>query len=159
MTAFSEQCEPRIPEIGDNLLERMVAQIKPVTLSVVNGRQRFRLIHTEGVDRRGTAFTWEPKLGRAVRLYQGAGNSVSLLTLHTFGAPVLFKPSLAEVYACINELVPDWTAARFFWLQSDGLDRRSVFGGWHVCPCLLFGDEQQDVIDQCWEQDAAACGA
>jgi len=155
MTDFWSRCKPQlIPEISDADLEVMLEQIKPIT-SV--GNNRFREIVVKGVDRRKAAFTWEPKLGRAVQVYCGGLNDTAILTFHTWAYYGFFKPNLAEVYGCIKAFVPDWSAIRFFWLNSEEMDRRNIIGNWHWCPCILFGDEQKSAIDAEWSGFAAEC--
>lgn len=153
--SFWERCKVRlVPPVSDETLEEMAAAIKPLK-AVGNGR--FREILTAGVDPRRVAFTWEPKLGRAVRVYRGGLNNVTILTFHTYGDPSLFKPSLAEVYGGIRQAVPNWSPVRFFWLNSEDLDARNLVGGCHWCRCVLFGDEEPHVIDAEWDAFAASC--
>lgn len=149
------KCKPKlIPDISDADVEAMIAQIRPVVM-VEEGR--FREIVTDGVDRRMVAFTWQPKLGRAVQIYRGGLNDVSILTFHTRSFYGFFKPALAEVYACIRMFVPDWTAVRYFWLNSKEMDSRNIIGDYHWCPCILFGGEETEVIDPEWKAFAASC--
>lgn len=144
-----------IPEISDADLEEMIGVIKPVRKT--EGRNRFREIVTDGVDRRCEAFTWKPRLGRPVRIYRGTLNEVNLMTFHTWAYYGFFKPTLAEAYACIRVFVPDWRKARFFWLNSEGMDHRNIVGDYHWCPCVLFGPEETNVIDSEWDSFVEHC--
>lgn len=147
-----------VPDISEELVERMLAQMKPVKRVTPPGRDfafRYRLIETDGVDRRGVAYTWEPRLGRMVRLYMGDLNSKQIISFHRWGAPVFFKPSLAEVCASINRFVPDWSLIRFFELETEGLGKQNVIGDCHFTRCTLYGEERTNVIDEAWNNDAA----
>lgn len=155
MSTFRDRCKPQlIPPISDDAIEEMLSVMRPV-YSPEDGR--FREILTDGVDRRDQSYIWSPKLGRAVRLYRDAFNSVMIPTFHTWSHYGLFKPSLAETLGCIRAFVPDWREVRFFWLLSDDLDGRNVIGGFHWCPCVLFGPEQPEVIDEGWEAFRLKC--
>jgi hypothetical protein len=155
--SFWSICKTKlVPDISDSLIELMAAQIKPVAEV---GRGRFREIDIAGVDRRNVAFTWEPKWGRFVRLYNGSLNSRDVVTFHSYGFHGFFKPSLAEVYACINQFVPDWSSVRYFRMKSDDMDRHNIVEPYHWCRCQLFGEEEWDVNDQNWERDVAELAA
>lgn len=158
---FWSNCKPRlVPEIPDEKLESMLAQIKPVErFEVCGGGYRYRLIDIAGVDRRRTAYTWKPKLGRLVRIYDGSLNSVDIITFHTWGYYGFFKPSLAETMACIAHYLPDWSGVRFVWLDKNQVDSASVVGDFHICRCRLFGDEQTNVIDDALDRDSAFIAA
>ena len=81
-----------IPAISDELLAELCKKIVPVT--EVDGQ----LFYVEDVDPRTIAFTWDPKVkSPAIELNE----LVTLRTLHSYGAPSLFKPSIAEVLAQI----------------------------------------------------------
>jgi len=145
-----------IPKINSNDLEEMLSIIRPLKMVEEN---RFREILTDGVDRRRVAFTWEPKLGRPVQVYRGGLNDVTILTFHTWAFHGFFKPTLAEAYGCIRKFVPEWRAIRFFWLNSQGMDRRNIVGNFHWCPCVLFGEEMTSVIDTDWDAFKQRCAS
>ena len=99
----------RIPEISDERLETLAARIKPVIRFQATTAGRFESIdrnpegkpfYIEPVDFRRTAFTWDPKPtveAEDIVPYK------TIETFHTYGAPVFFKPSIAEVLAQIPE--------------------------------------------------------
>lgn len=66
------------------------------------------------------------------------GSGVDIITFHHYGAPALFKPSLAEVYASIMRYVRDWRQVRYFYLHSENMGTESVIDGCHWCRCTLF---------------------
>jgi len=145
---FYEKCKPSmIPKITDAKLEEMIKIIKPVKQV---DDHRFREILTDGVDRRGVAYTWDPKLGRPVQIYRGGLNDVTMMTFHTWAYYGFFKPTLAEAYGCIRAFVPNWEDIRYFWLDSDNMDSRNIMGDYHWCPCILFGPEMTNVVDDEW---------
>lgn len=153
--SFWNICKPKlVPDIEDDELEVMIQQIKPIAL--VN-EYRYREIITDNVNRREVAYTWSPRLGRPLRLYRGGLNETKIVTFHTWAYYGFFKPTLAEAYACIRQFVPDYSMVRYFYLDSEGMDRRNIIGDWHVCPCILFGDEQLNVIDQDWDNFVQEC--
>jgi hypothetical protein len=166
--SFWRQCKPKmIPDISDEDLETMMKIIKPVCLVCEDGLPEsegvsgegsyYREIITQGVDRRDIAFNWGPSLGRPVQIYRGGLNDIQILTFHTWAYYGFFKPTLAEVYACIRQFVPDWSKARFFWLDTYKMDGRNIIGDYHWSPCVLFGEEQNDVIDLEWDAFVRLC--
>jgi hypothetical protein len=92
-----------IPPITDERLAALAARIRPVVHGAVpgsGGRPRVleELWYIAPVDPRSVAFTWEPvPTERAERLH----HLRTIHTLHTYGAPSFFKPSIAEVLAQI----------------------------------------------------------
>lgn len=155
---FSEQCRPQlVPAIDDELLGRMLEQITPVLRVRVPGRMyhRFREILIEGVNRRDTAYIWEPALGRPVRVYGDGVNRREIITFHTWAHYGFFKPTLAEVMGCINQFVPDWSPIRYVWLRSQNMGPDHIIGDCHWCRCVLFGPEEFAVDDVEWSTD---CG-
>jgi len=59
-------------------------------------------VEWEGVDFYKTAFLWEPKIGLKAT---GLKECERIKSAHTFGAPVFFKPSLAECAAQIKKFL------------------------------------------------------
>lgn len=152
-------CKPRLVlPISDGEVEEMLSVLTPVAQIEVNKRSRYREILTDGVDRRRTAFTWSPNLGRLVRVYEGGLNVVTIPTFHGFGAPSFFKPSLAEACAAIKHFLPNWRYARFFCVGVGSLDSSNVIGSFHAVRTLVFGPEESRVIDQGWEADERTIG-
>lgn len=132
-----------VPRIADIVLADMRAKIEPL---IRLDQKFYRIAGIEQVDSRMVAYTWSAK-PTGHPLYFTSTNRVELITYHTFGAPSLFKPSLAEVYAQIRRMVPDWSMVKFFWLDSDNLDSSHIIGNCHWCRCVLFGDAAQ-VIEE-----------
>ena len=81
-----------IPKISDEKLNELASRIKPFV--------RFEGVayYIEPVDLRRTAFTWDPKPTERVN---GLLSLCDIKTYHTYGAPVFFKPSIAEVIVAI----------------------------------------------------------
>jgi hypothetical protein len=143
-----------VPEISDELIQEMLAQMRPVS-KTKNGR--FREINIKGVDPRGESYIWDLKLKPGlVRIYENALNDVKIPTFHTWAYYGFFKPTLAEVLGCINQYYPDWRNEVFyFWLDSpEALS--SVIGNYHAARCTLFGAEEHKVIDDRWDLDLKA---
>ena len=149
MFEFWETCETKmIPDISDELIEKMAEQIKPVK-AVERGR--FRLIDIKDVGRRDTAFTWEPKLGKLVRIYEGGLGCKDIMAFHTYAYYGFFKPTLAEVYACINQFVPDWSMVRYFTMLSRDMGPEAILGDYPrpLKPDLVGFKEIEDGILKC----------
>ena len=87
----------KIPEISNKRLEELCKRIKPV---VDNSRRHDdpELWYIRKVDPRHVAFTWSPK---PTKKAEGLKKYKEIMTLHSYGAPVYFKPSIAEVLAQI----------------------------------------------------------
>jgi hypothetical protein len=77
-----------IPEIGDGQLSERLAMVVPVDSDTLR-----RIVVP---DLRRVAFTWDPVFGD---VFEGLVPAKIVKTLHTFGAPSFFKPSIAEVLA------------------------------------------------------------
>lgn len=92
-----------IPKIADAELAALLARIKPL---VRDDKGCLRQIAP--VDPRTQSYIWDPELTEVVE----EGKALAELdTYHGFGAPALFKPSLAEVLAQIPlDLRPHVTA-------------------------------------------------
>jgi len=97
----------KIPEISDERLEELCEKIKPV---VDNSRRhdKVQLWYIKAVDPRDMSFLWDPKPTKRAR---GLRKYKEIVTLHSYGAPVLFKPSIAEVLSQIPEKDIDNVAA------------------------------------------------
>jgi hypothetical protein len=87
----------RVPEISDDRLAALMAQIQPACFD-----ERGRLHFIKEIDPRTKAFTWDPTLTEALNMerYVELGSS---LTYHSCGYYGLFKPSIAEVLAQVPE--------------------------------------------------------
>ena len=101
----------QIPQISDERLEELVGKIRPVVrMSKVTTSRRSRLeqdeegdlYYVKDVDPRNVAFTWEPK---PTSMAKGVNPNPykEIVTIHSYGAPVFFKPSIAEVLAQISD--------------------------------------------------------
>jgi hypothetical protein len=82
--------ESPIPAIGEKRLARLARDIRPV--SGVRGAVR---LYPRCAPR--AAFAWNGATGKQVTVSSLVGEPVR--TLHDFGAPAFFKPSLEEVFA------------------------------------------------------------
>lgn len=134
----------RIPEISDEKLESLMEKIKPVIRYSRRITGAFKLVkHSEGdlyfiepVDPREIAFTWEPKPTKFARNVNPEPYK-SIGTYHNYGAPVLFKPSIAEVLAQIPE--EDIKRCVAFETISEGLDGANCLPeGCHVTTTRLY---------------------
>lgn len=145
---WSEANPVYIPEISNEEIAAM-RHIEPVLR--VYGSDFYRRIEgIHSIDPRGVSFLWDAKPSGEQMVFHPL-NLVRIMTFHTFGAPVLFKPSLAEVYAGIRRMLPDWSGVRFFHLHSENMGPANVLGDCHWCVCDLFGDaahlREHGVID------------
>ena len=100
-----------LPKISDGRLEELMGEIKPVvrySRRVTSRKDKLvqddegDLYFIQDVDPRGVAFTWAPKPAR-IADEVNPNPYKSIETIHSYGAPVFFKPSIAEVLAQIPE--------------------------------------------------------
>jgi hypothetical protein len=92
-------------------------------------------IDITGVDPRNQSYIWDTKtIGE--RFIADQLDSLTIPTFHSYGAPSLFKPSLAETLGCIRHYCDAWQRVKYFALYSD-LDHSNVFGRYHSTKCLL----------------------
>ncbi len=125
-----------VPEISDEQIAAM-RHIQPL-LCEAGTRKFARIKGIESIDPRKVSFLWSAEPENEV-LYFTSLNSITIMTFHKYGAPVYFKPSLAEVYASIMRCVPDWSGIHFFNLRSRNMGPQNIIGNCHWCYCDLFG--------------------
>lgn len=119
-----------VPPITDDEINEMLSVMKPM---VSIGEGFYRQIDIDGVNRRNVSYTWSPK-PFGMELVSGTAEESTIPTYHTFGAPVFFKPSLAEVLGAILRFTKDWRKVRYFSLTSD---EPSMFGSYHTAKCMI----------------------
>lgn len=83
-----------IPEISDERLAELVERIKPTC------RFNDELRYIEPVDPRRVAYMWSPKPAETA---DDLNPVADIRTYHSYGAPNVFKPSIAEVLAQIPD--------------------------------------------------------
>lgn len=88
---------------------------------------------------RSIAFTWEPKpLHAAHQLTQ----ATHLITYHKYGAPALFKPSIAEVLAQLRYAEKNGRLSLSniiaFEVDPGDLYAKNIFGDYHWAPTILY---------------------
>ena len=129
-----------VPEIHDSWLNEIASRIQPLLYN--RGTHRYHLIENLTKDLRRTAYTWDAKLGQEVGVFNPL-NELDIITFHKYGAPALFKPSIAEVIACIDRYVPaiknPECPIKYWYLLSDNLSAANIIGDCHWCHCKLFG--------------------
>lgn len=92
LPSFHDENCPEAAHVLDLLdIHYHTGKIGPVTL------REGELWYIEAVDPVGMSINWDPK--PTVRAHLKEIGKVP--TLHSYGAPVLFKPSVAEVFACL----------------------------------------------------------
>lgn len=106
--------EKHVPEISDERLAELMKRIRPVV------RRKGELREIRIPNPRTTAFTWDPAL---LGYADGLTVVARTTTRHLFGAPALFKPSIAEVLAQLPE---DNDAIVAFCIDEQDLDYRNV---------------------------------
>lgn len=87
-----------IPRITTKRLEELLKTIKPL---VRDDNNVLCHINIEGADLKNTSFTWSPKITEKA---EGLEVIHKIKTLHTYGFPGFFKPSIAEVLAFISKI-------------------------------------------------------
>lgn len=150
-----------IPQISNRAIDEMLSVMRPV---MQVGQRRYREIDIDNprIHRRNQSYLWDAKAARPVRIYHGALSSKSIITFHTYGAPALFKPSLAEVCAGIRWSVKDWRGIHWFYLEAcEPMQEKSagkmMQQGFHIAICTLWGEEETNVIDNDWEEFVESC--
>lgn len=122
----------RVPEIGEVELSHLASAIRPL---VEKDGLPWEIEPVTGEALRRRAYTWAPAF------VAPAGEMVEvarLETIHTYGAPSLFKPSVAEVIAQIPESLRPRVEA--FVQRRDGASPIVIDGqGYHVVETVLFG--------------------
>ena len=122
-------------ELSDEELADLAQRIRPVVRDE-NGR----CFYIEAVDPRKEAFTWSPTLTDEAA--DGAGGIVriaTIYTLHSYGAPSLFKPSIAEVISMIPQhLLGKVIAFETVCPDDVGGQRSALAKGYHVAVTHLY---------------------
>lgn len=119
----------RIPKISDEELLTRLENMIPLVCKMEKHLPIYYLLDYKEGDLdyiKNESFIWDPKLGKMVRpvnTYSGHStiSPKTVITYHRFGAPSLFKPSLAEVVAQLPE---DFKG--YFCVDSDDLDVYNV---------------------------------
>lgn len=119
-----------VPPITDDQIREMLMVMTPM---VSVGDVFYRQIDIVGVDCRTVSYMWSPKPFGPELIADTAAES-TIPTYHTFGAPVFFKPSLAEVLGAILRFTKDWRKVRYFSMTSDA---PKVFGSYHAAKCMI----------------------
>jgi hypothetical protein len=127
-----------VPEIADDTLLIMAYKIKPL-LRVGHEYYEVRQVNHTVDNLTNRSYLWDAQPGNRVGVFHPL-NQLKIITFHSYGAPVLFKPSIREVMACINQFVDGWRPIKYFWLDSDTMGPEHVIGNYHWCHCHLFGE-------------------
>lgn len=123
----------RIPHITDERIAELLATIKPMVFDAQGGPCTF-----DAVDPRGVSFIWDPD---GLRPVEGIEPWRQVRTVHTYGHPALFKPSIAEVLA---QLTGDLTGVVGFTIKGpDDVDDlnaepEALNAGFHVATVTLW---------------------
>lgn len=123
-----------IPEITDERIAELLTTIAPVIVGTDGVPYTF-----DRVDLRGMSFIWNPT--GLTPLPFAVVKSGTIRTLHTFGHPALFKPSIAEVLA---QLPADVSGIAAFSIagpeDADDLnrEREALNAGLHVATVTLW---------------------
>ncbi len=124
-----------IPPISDELIKQLSERIKPLV------EHEGVLFYIEEVDPRDIAFTYSPTRTNQANSLEPV---VSMPTLHVYGAPAFFKPSVAEVLAQIpagytDQVVAFQTAPNQesidYWPQADST---ALSWGFHLATTTLY---------------------
>lgn len=123
-----------IPEVSDERLSQVLANVRPMVLDAQGRPCTFA-----SVDPRRVSFIWDP---RDLAPVVGIVPTRTIRTLHTFGHPALFKPSIAEAVA---QLPADLTGVVGFTIlrgpeDADDLnaEREALHAGYHVATVALW---------------------
>lgn len=124
-----------VPDISDERIAEMRKQISPL---IKHDNRYYRIRGIDELDAREQSYIWGAECDGEPMLF-GPLETLKIMTFHKWGAPALFKPSLAEVYSSIDRFIPDTGFIGFFCLQSDNLGPQNVIGDCHWCVCELLG--------------------
>lgn len=119
--------EERVPEISDRRLAELLERLVPIT---VDGQERASFIQMPHP--RTEAYLWSPDPSGPV---PGLRVLVRFRTFHAYGAPSLFKPSIAEVLAQLPAELPPEARAFTTFPETAELSER---GDLHVAQSALF---------------------
>lgn len=89
--------------IDDLTIQRLLRQLRPVCFD-----SQGRLCFIEPPDPRGVAYTWSPTLREPA---SGLIEIARFATVHSYGAPSFFKPTIAEVLSQLPDPLPEDAAA------------------------------------------------
>jgi len=152
--SFSDRCKLKlVPTLNDaqtRVLQEAIYPLLPVHIKG-QGRSRLCLVNSQGISP-DCDYTSNPKLGRLIKVYPFGLNSTRIMTFHGFSTPLIFSPTLREVFACIRLFVSNWKVLRYFRLERHG-DVANVLGNCHHVRCHLFGEEELDLVDPAWGSD------
>jgi hypothetical protein len=126
-----------LPEISDELLAEMAAHITPLMKSGTENPNYFTISNLPE-ELRNVSFLWGAKPGEAVGRFDVL-DSVDIMTFHRWGYYGFFKPSIAEVMACVHAFVSDWKEVKYFYLNSEYMGPENIIGDFQWCRCELYG--------------------
>lgn len=145
----------RIPRITNEELAELAKRIKPVMRGAGN-----KLFYGKiDPDLRGTSYTWNFK---ATKEATGLFEFATIRTLHTYGSPMLFKPSVAEVIAQIPREYCDRVVAFEITqrpVHSDDLikERDALNAGFHVAVTALLTTVDESTLKIIQEKTECQC--
>ena len=126
-----------IPPITKERVLELIERIHPLV------ERHGQLWHIAPCDPWSVAFTWSPKLRSPAH---GFVPALTFPTLHTYGAPVFFKPSIAEVLAQLDAHLPADVLADVDAFSVKGPDdaadlnknRDALHAGFHVAQTTVY---------------------
>jgi len=133
-----------IPKLSQEELQKRAGRIKPVV--GFNGSQYY--IHD--VDIAQVSFIWDPKKKNKAK---GLVALCEILTYHTYGHPMLFKPSIAEVLSQIPDTHLDKVIAFQIVGQPESVEDLNQYGaitnsGYHMAITQLYGKARENESHQ-----------
>ena len=133
MSQLASEQKVWIPEITDNTLAKLAERIKPVV--DFGGRIR-NLQYIKPCDLRKIAYPWDPTPAKEAKDLE---KIVDIKTYHSYGAPVFFKPSIAEVIAQIpKEHLDEVTAFEILESIDPCSDNDALNAGYHIAVTRLY---------------------
>jgi hypothetical protein len=134
--ASAEQVAAGIPVISDDELAARHAKLRPL---VRIGDDLCFIV--DPTDLRAVSFIWSPV---AADKSTGLSPATTVVTLHTYGAPVCFKPSIAEVLAQAPE---DWQTYAAYSIEGPedaealNRDHEATHAGYHVAVVTYYREQ------------------
>lgn len=98
--------------------------------------QVLREVDVTGVDPIRTAFLWNPRYGDSVYTPTGRSNVVEVR--HAFGAPSMFKPSLAEVLSQVPTTILSGAVKAVQFTGAEPVVTSGLLSSWHSARWVVY---------------------
>lgn len=101
-----------------------------------DGHQVLRELDVSSVDPVRQAFLWEPKFGQPVHPPTGRARAIEVR--HAFGAPEMFKPSLAEVLSQVPVTILSGAVKAVQFSGDEPVVMSGMWSSWHAARWIIY---------------------